>query len=89
MIRRLELEETNKKRAETRVIRLLGEIEEREKRTGDEEKKGKEFEEMNSKLKADIRKLVEKNTTLQVLCCFLIISQNFYFIILETHEREW
>ena len=41
-----------------------------QRRTGDEEKKGKAFEEMNSKLKADIRKLVEKNTALQVLCCF-------------------
>ena len=65
--RRLELEETNRKRAETRVIRLLEELEDGGRKRAKDDRKGTDAEKRQRKLVADFRKLQEEYAALQVL----------------------
>ena len=67
LLRRLELEETNRGRADTRVIRLLGELENEETRRVDEERKRTDAEERHRKLVVEFCKLGEEYAALQVL----------------------
>ena len=67
LTRRLELEETNRKRAETRVIRLLEELEDGGRKRAEDDRKGTDAEKRQRKLVADFRKLQEEYAALQVL----------------------
>ena len=67
LMRRLELEETNRKRAETRVIRLLEELEDGGRKRAEDDRKGTDAEKRQRKLVADFRKLQEEYAALQVL----------------------
>ena len=67
LLRRLELEETNRKRAETRVIRLLEELEDGARKRAEDDRKGADAEKRQRKLVADFRKLQEEYAALQVL----------------------
>jgi chromosome segregation ATPase len=67
LMRRLELEETNRKRAETRVIRLLEELEDGGRKRAEDDRKGTDAEKRQRKLIVDFRKLQEENAALQVL----------------------
>ena len=67
LLRRLELEETNRKRAETRVIRLLEELGDGARKRAEDDRKGADAEKRQRKLVADFRKLQEEYAALQVL----------------------
>ena len=67
LMRRLELEETNRKRADTRVIRLLEELEDGGRKRAEDNRKGTDAEKKQRKLIIDFRKLQEEYAALQVL----------------------
>ena len=80
LMRRLELEVTSRKRSETRVIRLLEELEDGARRRVEDDRKEADAEERHQKLVADFRKLQEEYATLQVWQCYVEYIKTMLYI---------
>ena len=74
LARRLEVEETSRRRAETRLARLSEELEEGERRRVEEEQRSKEAEVRHQKLVSELRRLGEDYAALQVDLSYKLIS---------------